>query len=56
MMNSEESGMLLGLTYQLLDHYLDQPDYGWTTKLAELVPRTARRRQGFSRTKRPRLL
>jgi len=32
MMNSEESGMLLGLTYQLLDHYLDQPDYGWTTK------------------------
>ena len=32
MMNSEESGMLLGLTYELLDHYLDQPDYGWTTK------------------------
>jgi len=32
MMNSEESGMLLGLTYKLLDHYLDQPDYGWTTK------------------------
>ncbi|HMN54232.1 MAG TPA: serine hydrolase [Sphingopyxis sp.] len=32
MMNSEDSGMLLGLTYELLDHYLDQPDYGWTTK------------------------
>ena len=32
MMNNEESGMLLGLTYKLLDHYLDQPDYGWTTK------------------------
>ena len=32
MTNSEESGMLLGLTYELLDHYLDQPDYGWTTK------------------------
>jgi len=24
--------MLLGLTYDLLDHYLDQPDYGWITK------------------------
>jgi CubicO group peptidase (beta-lactamase class C family) len=32
MMNSEDSGMLLGLTYELLDHYLDQPDYGWTRK------------------------
>ncbi len=32
MMNNEESGMLLGLTYKLLDHYLDQPDEGWTTK------------------------
>lgn len=32
MMNSEESGMLLGLTFKLIDHYLDQPDYGWTTK------------------------
>ncbi|ALH80778.1 serine hydrolase [Sphingopyxis macrogoltabida] len=32
MMNSEESGMLLGLTYKLLDHYLDQPDEGWTKK------------------------
>lgn len=32
MINSEESGMLLGLTYQLLDHYLGVPDYGWTTK------------------------
>lgn len=32
MMNNEESGMLLGLTYRLLDHYLDQPDTGWTTK------------------------
>lgn len=32
MMNSEDSGMILGLTYELLDHYLDQPDYGWTTK------------------------
>lgn len=32
MMNSEESGMLLGLTYKLLDHYLDQPNEGWTKK------------------------
>jgi CubicO group peptidase (beta-lactamase class C family) len=32
MMNNEESGMLLGLTYKLLDHYLGSPDYGWTTK------------------------
>ena len=24
--------MLLGLTYELLDHYLGEPDYGWTTK------------------------
>lgn len=32
MMNSEDSGMILGLTYDLLDHYLDQPDFDWTTK------------------------
>ena len=32
MMNSEDSGMLLGLTYDLLDHYLDQDDYGWIAK------------------------
>src|SRR3546814_6507642 len=32
MLNSEDSGMLLGLTYDLLDHYLDQPDYGWIQK------------------------
>ncbi|WP_422059035.1 serine hydrolase [Sphingopyxis sp.] len=32
MMNSEDSGMLLGLYYDLLDHYLDQPDYGWIDK------------------------
>ena len=32
MMNSEDSGMLLGLTYELLDHYLGSPDYGWTRK------------------------
>src|SRR3546814_8924037 len=32
MLNSEDSGMLLGLTYDLLDHYLDQPDYGWIEK------------------------
>lgn len=32
MMNSEDSGMLLGLTYDLLDHYLDQPDHGWIQK------------------------
>lgn len=32
MTNSEESGMLLGLTYDLLDHYLDEPDFDWTTK------------------------
>ena len=32
MMNSEDSGMLLGLTYDLIDHYLDQPDHGWIDK------------------------
>ena len=32
MMNSEDSGMILGLTYDLLDHYLDQPAYGWVEK------------------------
>jgi CubicO group peptidase (beta-lactamase class C family) len=32
MMNSEESGMLLGLTYMLLDHYLGLPDNDWPTK------------------------
>lgn len=32
MTNSEESGMLLGLTYKLIDHYLELPDPGWTTK------------------------
>ncbi len=32
MLNSEDSGMLLGLNYALLDHYLDQPDFDWTTK------------------------
>lgn len=32
MMNSEDSGMLIGLTHQLMDHYLDQPDYGWIAK------------------------
>jgi len=32
MINSEDSGMLLGLSYDLLDHYLDQPDYGWIQK------------------------
>jgi CubicO group peptidase (beta-lactamase class C family) len=28
-MNSEDSGMLLGLTYKLLDHYLGLPEIGW---------------------------
>ncbi|NYF30709.1 serine hydrolase [Sphingopyxis sp. JAI108] len=32
MMNSEDSGLLLGLTHELLDHYLDQPDFDWATK------------------------
>ncbi|MCO5791360.1 MAG: serine hydrolase [Blastomonas sp.] len=32
MLNSEESGMLLGLSYDLIDHYLDEPDFDWTTK------------------------
>lgn len=32
MMNSEDNGMLLGLTYELLDHYLGQPDFDWTAK------------------------
>ena len=32
MMNSEDSGMLLGLSYDLLDHYLASPDYGWIDK------------------------
>ena len=32
MMNSEDSGMLLGLTYSLIDHYLGVPDHGWVDK------------------------
>ncbi|PKP93833.1 MAG: serine hydrolase [Alphaproteobacteria bacterium HGW-Alphaproteobacteria-16] len=32
MMNSEESGMLLGLTYMMIDHYLGLPDADWPTK------------------------
>lgn len=32
MMNSEDSGMMLGLTYKLIDHYLGLPDPGWTRK------------------------
>ncbi len=32
MLNSEESGLLLGLHYMLLDHYLRVPDYDWPTK------------------------
>ncbi|MEG3181334.1 serine hydrolase [Sphingomonas sp. LT1P40] len=32
MLNSEDSGLLLGLYYMLLDHYLDVPDYDWPTK------------------------
>lgn len=28
-MNSEDSGMMLGLTYRLIDHYLGFPDNGW---------------------------
>ncbi|MDZ3833334.1 MAG: serine hydrolase [Sphingopyxis sp.] len=32
MLNSEDSGMLLGLTYDLIDHYLGVPDHGWIDK------------------------
>lgn len=32
MTNSEESGLLLGLTYKLIDHYVGAPDHGWPTK------------------------
>lgn len=32
MMNSEDSGMLLGLTYRMIDHYLGFPDNGWIAK------------------------
>lgn len=32
MMNSEDSGLLLGLTYDLLDHYVGAADYDWPTK------------------------
>lgn len=32
MLNSEDSGMLLGLTYALVDHYLGLPDNGWIAK------------------------
>lgn len=32
MMNSEESGLLLGLYYMLLDHYLGVPDHDWPTR------------------------
>jgi CubicO group peptidase (beta-lactamase class C family) len=31
-MNSEDSGMMLGLTYHLIDHYLGFPDNGWIEK------------------------
>jgi CubicO group peptidase (beta-lactamase class C family) len=31
-MNSEDSGMMLGLTYRLIDHYLGYPDNGWIEK------------------------
>ncbi len=31
-MNSEDSGMMLGLTYHLIDHYLGLPDNGWIDK------------------------
>lgn len=32
MMNSEDSGMLLGLYYMILDHYLGASDYDWPNK------------------------
>lgn len=32
MMNSEDSGLLLGLTYELIDHYLDAPHHDWPAK------------------------
>lgn len=32
MMNSEDSGLLLGLTYDLLDHYVGVEGYGWPAK------------------------
>jgi CubicO group peptidase (beta-lactamase class C family) len=32
MMNSEDSGLLLGLTYRMIDHYLGFPDNGWIEK------------------------
>ncbi|OYZ14004.1 MAG: serine hydrolase [Sphingomonadales bacterium 28-64-96] len=32
MLNSEDSGLLLGLTYRMIDHYLGLPDNGWIDK------------------------
>lgn len=32
MLNSEDSGLLLGLTYRMIDHYLGFPDNGWIDK------------------------
>lgn len=35
MINSEDSGLLQGLTYEFLDHYLGQPGYDWASKWEE---------------------
>lgn len=40
--NSEESGLLVGLTFELLDHYLGQPQRDWTQAFTDFL---AARRQ-----------
>ncbi len=36
-MNSEESGFMRGLMYELLDHYLDLPNHDWPTRWAAFM-------------------
>ncbi len=44
MMNSEDSGLLLGLTYRMIDHYLGLPDKWLDRQMGKLVPVAPRRR------------
>lgn len=35
--NSEESALLLGVAFDLLDHYLDRPERDWTTAFSDFL-------------------
>jgi CubicO group peptidase (beta-lactamase class C family) len=41
MVNSEESAMLAGLTYELIDHYLGLPAAGWPDKFRQFLDQRA---------------